>query len=117
MPRGMPPGSPSQPRCSTVTRVARSTLSKRTSTSVVSPGRKFRPRISKTTLAGGYKAAGIRLKALIDRGVERFLYVYDFADDWRHDIFIESVGDGEAGVDYVVQGQQHRGERHIDPAP
>ena len=47
-----------------------------------------------------YKAAGIRLKTLIDRGVERFLYVYDFGDDWRHDIFIESVGDGEADVDY-----------------
>ena len=49
-----------------------------------------------------YKAAGIRLKALIERGVERFLflYVYDFGDDWRHDVFIESVGDGEANVDY-----------------
>ena len=47
-----------------------------------------------------YKAAGIRLKTVIDRGVERFLYVYDFGDDWRHDIFIESVGDGEADVDY-----------------
>ena len=38
------------------------------------------------------KAAGIRLKALVQRGVERCLYVYDFGDDWRHDIFIESVG-------------------------
>ena len=47
-----------------------------------------------------FKAAGVRLKALIERGVERFLYVYDFGDDWRHDIFIESVGDGEADVDY-----------------
>ena len=27
-----------------------------------------------------FKAAGVRLKALIERGVERFLYVYD----WRH---------------------------------
>ena len=41
-----------------------------------------------------YKAAGIRLKTLIDCGVERFLYVYDFGDDWRHDVLIESVGDG-----------------------
>ena len=30
-----------------------------------------------------YKAANIRLRALIERGVERFLYVYDFGDDWR----------------------------------
>ena len=47
-----------------------------------------------------YKAAGIRLKALIERGVERFLYVYDFGDDWKHDVFIELVRDGEADVDY-----------------
>ena len=49
-----------------------------------------------------FKAAGVRLKALIGRGVERFLYVYDFGDDWRHDIFIESVGDGEGDVDTSV---------------
>ena len=55
-----------------------------------------------------YKAAGIRLKTLIERGVERFLYVYDFGDDWRHDICIESVGDGEADVDYpaFVDGER-----------
>ena len=39
-----------------------------------------------------YRAADIRLKTLIDRGVESFLYVYDFGDDWRQDILIESVG-------------------------
>ena len=49
-----------------------------------------------------YKAAGIRLRTLIDRGVETLLYTYDFGDDWRHDIFIESVGDGRADVDYPV---------------
>ncbi len=55
-----------------------------------------------------YKAAGIRLKSLIERGVERFVYVYDFGDDWRHDIFIESVRDGEAHVDYpaFVDGER-----------
>ena len=55
-----------------------------------------------------YKAAGIRLKSLIERGVERFLYVYDFGDDWRHDIFIESVRDGAADVDYpaFVDGER-----------
>ena len=46
-----------------------------------------------------YKAAGIRLKALIERAVERFLYAFDFGDDWRHDIFIESVGEGEADIE------------------
>ena len=55
-----------------------------------------------------YKAAGIRLRTLIDRGVERFLYTYDFGDDWRHDIFIESVGDGEADIEYpaFVDGER-----------
>ncbi len=28
-----------------------------------------------------YKAAGIRLRTLIDRGVEKFLYTYDFGDE------------------------------------
>ena len=60
---------------------------------------------------GVYKAAGIRLKTLIDRGVERFLYVYDFGDDWRHDIFIESVGDGEDDVDYPASSAASGGDR------
>lgn len=47
-----------------------------------------------------YKAAGIRMKSLVERQVERFVYVYDFGDDWRHEISIESVRDGEAHVDY-----------------
>ena len=47
-----------------------------------------------------YNAAGIRLRALIGRGVGRLLYVYDFGDDWHHDVIIEEVRDGEAEVDY-----------------
>ncbi len=47
-----------------------------------------------------YNAAGIRLRTLIDRGVKRLLYVYDFGDNWRHDIIIEEIRDGEADVDY-----------------
>jgi len=38
-----------------------------------------------------YKAAGIRSKPLIERGVESFLEVDDFGDYWRYDILIESV--------------------------
>ena len=49
-----------------------------------------------------YKAASIRLKTVVDRGVEQFLYVYDFGDNWRHDLFIEEVRDGEPDVDYPV---------------
>ena len=55
-----------------------------------------------------YKAASIRLKTVRDRGIERFLYVYDFGDDWRHDIEIEAVRDGEPEVDYpaFVEGER-----------
>ena len=57
------------------------------------------------------KAAGIRLKTLLDRGVERFFHV----DDWRHDIFMESVGDGETDVDYpAFVGGERRPLRFFD---
>ena len=49
-----------------------------------------------------YRAAGLRLRTLVARGVERFLYVYDFGDDWRHDIVIERVGEGKPHIDYPV---------------
>ncbi|WP_075220710.1 plasmid pRiA4b ORF-3 family protein [Acuticoccus yangtzensis] len=47
-----------------------------------------------------FAAKNARLKQLLDRGVDRFLYVYDFGDDWRHDIIVEGVRDGSADVDY-----------------
>ena len=49
-----------------------------------------------------YKAASIRLKRVVDRGIEQFLYVYDIGDNWRHDLFIEEIRDGEPDVDYPV---------------
>ena len=49
-----------------------------------------------------YKAASIRLKTVVDRGIEQFLYVYDFGDNWRHDLLIEEIRDGEADIDYPV---------------
>jgi hypothetical protein len=47
-----------------------------------------------------HNARNLRLKQLIDRGVERLLYVYDFGDDWRHDVIVEEVRDGDTEVDY-----------------
>ena len=44
--------------------------------------------------------ASLRLKTVVDRGIEQFLYVHDFGDDWRHDVFIEEVRDGAHNVDY-----------------
>ena len=55
-----------------------------------------------------YRADGIRMKSLVERQVERFVYVYDFGDDWRHAISIEACRDGEADVDYpaFVDGER-----------
>ena len=47
-----------------------------------------------------YKAASIRVKTVVDRGIERFVYTYDFGDNWRHDIFVEELREGEPDVDY-----------------
>ena len=47
-----------------------------------------------------FKAASIRVKTVVERGVEQFLYVYDFGDDWRHDIVVEDVRDGKPDIDY-----------------
>lgn len=49
-----------------------------------------------------YQAKSLRLGTLLDRGVERLLYVYDFGDNWRHDVTIEEVFEGAADVDYPV---------------
>ena len=66
-----------------------------------------------------YDAAGIRLRTLIGRGVEQLLYVYDFGDNWRHDVFIEDVRDGEADVDYpaFVAGERAARPRTSEALP
>ena len=47
-----------------------------------------------------YKASALRLKTLVERAVNRFLYVYDFGDDWRHDVIVEEVRDGDEDTEY-----------------
>ena len=47
-----------------------------------------------------YKAKGIRLATLIDRGVKEFLYVYDFGDNWQHRVTVRDIRDGDADVEY-----------------
>jgi hypothetical protein len=49
-----------------------------------------------------YSDRNIRLGALLDRGVERFIYRYDFGDDWEHVITVEGVLDPEDGVEYPI---------------
>lgn len=42
----------------------------------------------------------ITLGALVEQGVKRFVYAYDFGDDWKHDILIERTGEPEPGEAY-----------------
>ena len=47
-----------------------------------------------------YKAKGLRLDVLIARGVDRFVYTYDYGDNWRHDVIVEEVRDGAPDSEY-----------------
>lgn len=49
-----------------------------------------------------YQAKSLRLETLIGRGVGRFQYVYDFGDNWRHDLVIETIMEGSEDIDYPV---------------
>ena len=55
-----------------------------------------------------YKAIRLRLRTLIARGVRRFEYIYDFGDDWQHDVIVEALREGDAEVDYpaFVDGER-----------
>ena len=57
-----------------------------------------------------YNAKYLRLKTIIGRSVRRFVYIYDFGDNWRHDVIIEEVRDGDADIDYpaFVDGARRR---------
>jgi Plasmid pRiA4b ORF-3-like protein len=45
-------------------------------------------------------AKNIKLGALVERGVSTFSYTYDFGDDWRHSVTIESVNAADSTLDY-----------------
>ena len=66
-----------------------------------------------------YKAKGIRLNQLMDRGVDHFTYVYDFGDDWRHSIRVESVRDGDPDTDYpvFVEGERRAPREDVGGVP
>lgn len=49
-----------------------------------------------------YSDRNVTVGALVDRGFERFVYRYDFGDDWEHVIAVERVGEPERGVEYPV---------------
>ena len=66
-----------------------------------------------------YKARSLRLETAIARGVERFLYLYDFGDHWMHDVVVEGVRDGEAGAEYpaFVDGVRRCPPEDVGGAP
>ena len=43
-----------------------------------------------------------RLAHLLERGIDRFTYTYDFGDDWRHEIEIEGTLQAQPGVAYPI---------------
>jgi hypothetical protein len=47
-----------------------------------------------------YSAKSTRLGTLVDHGVTKLSYTYDFGDDWRHTVTIEAVADADPAVDY-----------------
>lgn len=49
-----------------------------------------------------YSDRNTRLGQLLDRGVRRFAYTYDFGDDWRLDIRIERTLRPKPGVEYPI---------------
>jgi Plasmid pRiA4b ORF-3-like protein len=51
---------------------------------------------------------GVRLGALVDQGVTRFRYVYDFGDGWEHEVVVEKVGpvDPEQQYPSLITGKR-----------
>ena len=66
-----------------------------------------------------HRATSLRLRALLERGISLFLYIYDFGDDWRHDVLIEQTFTGEADVDYprFVDGKRAAPPEDVGGAP
>ena len=53
-------------------------------------------------------AKSTKLASLIERGVRKLGYVYDFGDDWRHTITVEVVAAADPGTEYprFVEGMR-----------
>lgn len=45
-------------------------------------------------------ARRVRLAELVDAGIERFTYTYDFGDDWRHTIVVEAIAQADPSLRY-----------------
>ena len=50
--------------------------------------------------SGMAAAKNVRLASLIDRDIRQLVYTYDFGDDWRHRLTIETIGPADADTQY-----------------
>ena len=44
----------------------------------------------------------VRLRELVTKPKQKFLYEYDFGDDWEHEVVVEKILDAAPGVRYPV---------------
>lgn len=49
---------------------------------------------------GHRDAASVTLRTIAPRAADQLRYVYDFGDDWEHDVVVEAVGPAVAEVGY-----------------
>ena len=57
------------------------------------------PEFSDTGFDRVYSERNTRLEALIERGVKRFVYLYDFGDSWEHLVKIQRISEPKDGVE------------------
>ena len=62
-----------------------------------------------------YKAKGLRLGTVIARGVDRFVCVCDYGDNWRHEVIVEEVRDGDPDGEYPASNLRS-GYPYVDSA-
>jgi hypothetical protein len=64
-------------------------------------------------------AKNIKLKAVVDRGIDTFFYTYDFGDSWDHIIEIEDVFDAEPNLSYprFIDGERRAPPEDVGGIP
>lgn len=64
-------------------------------------------------------ARSVRLATLIDKGIDRFTYTYDFGDDWNHSVVIEAVGEADPALWYprFVEGARRAPPEDVGGPP
>lgn len=60
-----------------------------------------------------------KLRTIVDRGGDVLTYVYDFGDDWRHRVVVETVGtaDPDAVCPRLLEGERRAPPEDVGGAP